>query len=249
MLRPIDTNFVIVPFSYFLAIMIGFVILFSTRKLFFKTIKDQSIFTVSPLIGNTGNLGIPLSIILFGEIGAVYTNAINLVNIFIVYTLGIFLYSRGEFSIKESFRNIFKVPIMWFAILAIILNINGVTLSKPIDQALQMGAYASMTIQLILFGVYLEGLKLINFNKKLLVSVTFNKFLLLPFIGFGVIQILDLKGLEATILMLELLVPLALTNATLATLYQCKREEVTANIVFTSLLFIPIGIISAYLFL
>lgn len=249
MLKPIDTNFVLVPFSYFLAIVLSFLILFSLRKRFFTTTKEQSIFTVSPLIGNTGNLGIPLAIILFGEIGAVYTNAINLVNVFVVYTIGVFLYSRGNFSMKESIKNIFEIPIMWFAILAIILNLNGVTFNEPVNQALQMGAYASMTIQLVLFGVYLEGISLNNFSRKLLSLVSFNKFILLPTAGLLVIYILDLKGLEATILMLELMVPLALTNATLATLYDCKPKDVTANIVFTSLLFIPIGLTTAYLFL
>ncbi len=249
MLRPIDTNFFLVPMGYFITIIIGFIILFSVRRPLFSTIKEQSIFTVSPLIGNTGNIGIPLSIILLGEIGAVYTNVINLTNVFIVYTVGVFIYSRGNFSVKESIHNIFKIPIMWVAILAIILNLNGVTFSKPIDQALQMGAYASMTIQLILFGVYLEGLKLTNFNKKLLTTVSINKFLLIPVIGLGVISLLDLKGMEATVLMMELLMPLALTNATLATLYDCSPKEVTANIVFTSVLFVPIGLTAAYLFL
>lgn len=243
MIKPIDTSFFMVPLTYLLATFLGLAILFFTRKIFFKDIKNQSIYTIAPLIGNTGNLGIPLAIIVFGEIGAVYTNAINLTNVFVVYTIGVFFYSRGEFSIKESLHNIFKIPIMWVAIFAIILNLNGVTLSDTITQALQMGAYASMTIQLILFGVYIAGLKLINFNKKLVSLVVLNKFILMPILGILAISIVGITGVEAKLVLLELLVPLALTNATLATLYNCNPKEVTANVVVTSLIFIPIGVI------
>ncbi len=240
MLRPIDTSFFAVPATYLLVITLALFVLLLTRKLFFTDIKNQSIYTIAPLIGNTGNLGIPLAIVFFGEIGAVYTNAINLANVFFVYTLGVFFYSRGEFSIKRSLQNIFKIPIMWVALVAIILNISGVTLSDSLSQTLQMGAYASMTIQLILFGVYLEGLRLVNFSKKLVGLTVFNKFILLPAIGFVVVTVLDLSPIASKLILLELIVPLALTNATLATLYNCNSKEVTANVVVTSLLFIPI---------
>ncbi|WP_245394676.1 AEC family transporter [Sulfurospirillum diekertiae] len=75
--------------------------------IFFKEdIKEKSIITICVIIGNTGNLGIPLGIALFGDDSILYMSMINITNVFIVYTLGVFFYSRGNFSIKQSLFNI-----------------------------------------------------------------------------------------------------------------------------------------------
>ena len=38
--------------------------------------------------------------------------------------------------------------------------------------------------------------------------------------------------------------PLAITNATLAALYRCRLEEVTAQVLLTSLLFIVVAVVA-----
>jgi len=63
-------------------------------------------------VGNTGNIGIPLGIALFGESSVIYTTLINIANVFVVYILGVYIYSRGSFSIRESLKNIIKIPII-----------------------------------------------------------------------------------------------------------------------------------------
>ena len=52
-----------------------------------------------------------------------------------------------------------KIPGIWFALLALIINYNGITINKHIYSALEMGAYTSMVIQLLIFGIYLYSVK------------------------------------------------------------------------------------------
>jgi len=238
--NPIDFTLLITPSIYLVIVFSVLALSFVVAKVLFKDIKEQSIATVAALIGNTGNLGIPLNIAIFGEASIVYTTIINLMNIFVVYTVGVFIYSRGEFSVRESFLNIVKLPVLWSAILAIILNLNGFKPSETLDKILQMGAYTSMVMQLVLFGIYLYSAEFKAMSKKLLVWVSSVKFLLLPSLAFVILYFVELNSNIKGILFIELLMPLAVANVNLASLYRCRPVDVTALVFVTSVIFLGV---------
>lgn len=219
----------------FLALGIGLVY----AKYLFRTPQERSILTISPLLGNTGNLGIPLGIALWGESSILYTSMINLINVFFVYTVGVYIYSRGSFSIKDSLMNIVKMPVMGFALIAILCNYFNITFNHAIEHALEMGAYTSMVIQLIIFGFYLYSVKIRHLSRSLLKHVTLMKFIIIPLMGSFFLSWSALPSFVIAIIMLQLCVPLAVANVNLASLYDCKPHEVTALVLITSLVFIP----------
>ncbi|MBN2870084.1 MAG: AEC family transporter [Campylobacterales bacterium] len=241
--RPIDTQLLEAPALYLGITLLSLFLMIPLAKMLFTEPKERSIATVAALIGNTGNLGIPLGIALFGEESVPYTTLINLVNVFVVYTIGVFYYSRGEFSVRDSFLNILKLPVLWAAMAAIALNLIGYVPSPAVDKTLMMGAYASMTMQLVLFGIYLYGIKLAEINLRLSLWVGGSKFLLIPLIAFVLLQNTDMEPMVKGILFLELLVPLAVANVNLASLYNCAPRTVTAQVFVTSSLFLGIALV------
>lgn len=239
--RPIDLTLLEAPFWYLTISLIGVLLSSIIAFFFFKNdVQEKSIITICVILGNTGNLGIPLGIALFGDASIIYTSMINIANVFIVYTLGVFFYSLGNFSIKQSLFNIIKLPVIWFASLALIMNLLNIKLPSAMKVPLEMGAYCTMVIQLVIFGMYLYTTKLKNTNIKLLSHVSIIKFIITPFIaGWILYGWLDLEPMVATIVFLELIVPLAVTNVNLAALYNCKPLDVTMLVFITSLIFIP----------
>jgi hypothetical protein len=240
--RPIDTELLAAPSLYLAITIISLLLMIPLAKILFTDTKERSIATVAALIGNTGNLGIPLGIALFGEESIPYTTLINLVNVFVVYTLGVFYYSRGEFSVRGSLLNILKLPVLWAAMVAIVLNIIGYIPSPAVDKTLMMGAYASMTMQLVLFGIYLYGIKLGEINLRLSLWVNSTKFILIPLIAFVVLGMVEMEPMVKGILFLELIVPLAVANVNLASLYNCTPRTVTVQVFVTSVLFLGIAL-------
>jgi len=241
--RPIDTELLIAPTLYLVITLISLMLMIPLAKMLFGDPKERSIATVSALIGNTGNLGIPLGIALFGEESVPYLTLINLVNVFVVYTIGVFYYSRGEFSVQGSLLNIVKLPVLWAAMIAIGLNLSGYHPGHAVDKTLMMGAYASMTMQLVLFGIYLYGIKLTQINLRLTVWVNSTKFVMIPLIAFVVLSQADISALIKGILFLELIVPLAVANVNLASLYGCEPRTVTVQVFVTSVLFLGIALV------
>jgi len=241
--RPIDTELLVAPALYLGITLVSLLLMIPLARLLFNDSKERSIATVAALIGNTGNLGIPLGIALFGEMSVPYLTLINLVNVFVVYTIGVFYYSRGEFSVRGSLFNILKLPVLWVAMVAIALNLVGYVPSPAVDKTLMMGAYASMTMQLVLFGIYLYGIKLGEINLRLTAWVNGTKFILIPVIAFFVLGMVEMDSTVKGILFLELLVPLAVANVNLASLYHCAPRTVTVQVFVTSVLFLGIALI------
>ncbi|MDD5401592.1 MAG: AEC family transporter [Sulfurimonas sp.] len=238
LIRPVDATLLFAPSIYlFISILVLIISAIAAKKLFLDQ-KEYSIATVAAIIGNTGNLGIPLNIAIFGEESIPYTTVINLMNVFIVYTIGVYYYSRGSFDVKTSLKNIVKLPILWAAIVAIILSIYGYKPSQEIMKILMMGAYASITMQLFLFGIYLYGTKINEISKTLTLWVMGLKFIFLPSIAFLVLYNIELDSMIKGIIFIEILVPLAIANVNFASLYDSKPKVVTALVFISSIIFL-----------
>jgi len=184
--RKIDFSVVEAPLLFIAVTTTALLMSLFFSKLLFQDQKDRSIATIASIVGNTGNLGIPLGIALFGEESVIYTSIINMANVFLVNTVGVYFYSRGNFSIKESFFNIFKLPPIWFGFAALVLNYVGFTMPLDLQTPLKMGAYATMVIQLAIFGMYLYSVEIKKIDWKLFSFVTFMKFVAIhPFDGMA----------------------------------------------------------------
>jgi len=238
LIHPIDMTLLYTPSIYLAIVLIVLLISALVAKKLFTDKKEYSVATVAAIIGNTGNLGIPLNIAIFGEESIPYTTVVNLATVFLVYTFGVFYYSRGSFDVKTSLKNIIKLPILWAAIFAIILSINHYEPSKIILDMLMMGAYASMTMQLFLFGIYLYGSKIRELSKALTLWVMSIKFILLPAIAFFILYNIELEKMLKGVIFIELMMPLAVANVNIASLYNCLPKVVTGLVFISSILFL-----------
>lgn len=240
LIRPVDITLLYAPSVYLIIVVIVLIISALVAKKLFSDKKEYSIASVAAIIGNTGNLGIPLNIAIFGEESIPYTTIINLMNVFVVYTIGVYYYSRGSFDAITSLKNIVKLPILWAATAAIILSMQGYKPSDEIMKVLMMGAYASIVMQLFLFGLYLYGTEVKEISKRLTLWVIGIKFLFLPAITFLILYNIEMDSMVKGIIFLELLMPLAIANVNFASLYDCKPKIVTALVFISSLMFLGV---------
>lgn len=238
--KPMSLALLQVPMYYLLFSCVTIFLGFVAARLFFTDKKDRSIMTIAAAINNTGNLGIPLGIALFGADSVIYTSMMSVANTLMTYTLGVFFYSAGNSSMKKAFLNIFKLPVIWAAALAMVLNFSGIVMHPIVLKSLEMGAYCMIVIQLMIFGMYVCNMKRGELNLKLLFHVHVLKFIVMPLITiWALFFVLPITPFVASVLFLELMVPLAVTNVNIAALYDCKPIDVASLIFFTSLIFIP----------
>ena len=236
---PINYEFIASPFVYLVIVLFVLFILILVNKLIFRDRTNQSIYLATALVGNTGNLGIPLGIALFGVESVPYTSIINIANVLFIYIFSVYFFAREQFLLKDAILSILKIPGIWFALLALFINFQGIPINKHISTALEMGAYTSMVIQLLIFGMYLYSVKIKTIPWHLSLHISFVKHILLPVIGIIIVlYFTNLNSFVASILIMELMVPLAVNNVNLAALYNCKPSNVTATILISTTLFV-----------
>ena len=239
--EPINYEFILSPIFFIFCMASTLLLMLIYSKLIFSSKTDENIFLATALIGNTGNLGIPLGIALFGEQSVPYTSIINIANIFFMYTISIYFFAREQFNFKQSLKSIFKIPVIWFALLALAVNYYEIPIPKEFDFALEMGAYTSLTLQLIIFGTYLYSVKIKTIPWKLSLQISFVKHILLPIIGILIIiSFTNLNSMVASILIMELMMPLAVNNVNFSVIYNTKPTDVAATILVSSAIFVAI---------
>jgi len=236
----LSTEHLLVPLYYSGIIFLLLLPTLFLAKKFIKDPKERAIVSIAGFVGNTGNIGIPLGIALFGMESVIYTTLINIANVFVVYILGVYIYSRGSFSIKQSIFNIVKIPIIPASMFAIIINVSNIQIAPQIQEFFKMGAYAGIVLQLFLLGTFLYGIKLTELKKSLFFMVMSQKFIVVPLATAFMLSFTDLSLFVQGVILMEMMVPLAIANINLASLYECKPKDVTALILLSTLLFIPI---------
>jgi len=236
-----------VPLVYLGIILLLLVPTMYLAKLLFTDPKERAIFSIAGFVGNTGNIGIPLGIALFGEASVIYTTLINLANVFVIYILGVYIYSRGSFSIKDSLRNIIKLPTIPVAVMAILVNIYDVDIGKHMQEFFKMGAYAGIVLQLFLLGTFLQSIEIKNLHPKLFIGSMSQKFIIVPLATAIILSFTNLSLMVQGVIFMEMMVPLAIANINLASLYNCKPSDVTALILTSTVLFMPIIFVLNYI--
>ena len=230
---------------YVVGIYLGIIMILLIPSIFianmlFDDPKKRSIFAIAGFVGNTGNIGIPLGIALFGEQSVIYTTLINLANVFVVYILGTYIYSRGSFDIKTSLLNIVKIPIIPASLVAMAVNLADITLPPQILEFFKMGAYSGIVLQLFLLGTFLYGIRIREVHPKLFIGTLSQKFLFVPLLAALILSLTTLPPLVQAIILMEMITPLAVANINLASLYDCRPQDVTALILISTLLFVPV---------
>ena len=236
----LHTEHIYVPLLYLGIILLVLIPTVLLSRLIFENIKERAIFSIAGFVGNTGNIGIPLGIALFGEQSVIYTTLINIANVFVVYIIGVYLYSRGSFSIKDSLFNIIKIPIIPASVVAILINIYDVPLSTQIQEFFKMGAYAGIVLQLFLLGTFLQGIRIKELHPKLFIGTMSQKFIIIPLATAFILSLTDLSLFVQGVIFMEMMVPLAVANINLASLYDCRPKDVTSLILLSTLVFIPL---------
>jgi len=231
---------VYVPLVYLGIIFVLLIPTILLGKMIFVDPKERAIFSIAGFVGNTGNIGIPLGIALFGEASVIYTTLINIANVFVVYIIGVYIYSRGSFSIKDSLFNIIKIPIIPASVVAIFININNISLSSQIVEFFKMGAYGGIILQLFLLGTFLQGIRMKELQMKLFIGTISQKFIIVPLSTAIILSFTSLPLFVQGVIFMEMMVPLAVANINLASLYNCRPKDVTSLILISTLLFMPL---------
>ena len=192
---------------------------------------------------NTGNMGIPICLFAYGELGMGIAAAISSLVVLLHFTLNIFLAKRAF-----DFQTIFKSP----AFYAIIVTVLFLYFEQPVPQfvmnTVMLLAYGMIVMILMSLGVALTQMKVFSFKDAVITST--GRVIIGPLIGFAVIKLFDLSGVSAGVILIQSSMPSAILCYLVASMYSPKVivDNISSTIVVStimSLVTIPITLFFA----
>jgi len=192
---------------------------------------------------NTGNMGIPICLFAYGELGMGIAAAISSLVVLLHFTLNIFLAKRAF-----DFQTIFKSP----AFYAIIVTVLFLYFEQPVPQfvmnTVMLLAYGMIVMILMSLGVALTQMKVFSFKDAVITST--GRVIIGPLIGLAVIKLFDLSGVSAGVILIQSSMPSAILCYLVASMYSPKFivDNISSTIVVStimSLVTIPITLFFA----
>ena len=195
------------------------------------------------ILPNTGNMGIPICLFAYGELGMGIAAAISSLVVMLHFTLNIFLAKRAF-----DFQTIFKSP----AFYAIIITVLYLYFEQPFPQfvmnTVMLLAYGMIVMILMSLGVALTQMKVFSFRDAIITST--GRVIIGPLIGFILIKIFNLSGVSAGVVLIQSAMPSAILCYLVASMYSPKEivDNISSTIVVStlmSLITIPIALFFA----
>jgi predicted permease len=187
------------------------------------------------MFGNGGNYGLPLNLLAFGQQALDRAVIYYVTSTVLVYSVGVVVASSGRDGIKQALLGIFKVPVVYGVILAIVLRLANIQLPDLFFQAIKLLSGAALPVMLIVLGLQLAEVKRPD-NLKVVTAASVFQLLSGPAIGLLIAFLVGLSGPARQAAVLEASMPTAVITTILAVEYDIDPVFVTGIVLVTTLL-------------
>lgn len=185
---------------------------------------------LAPLIfGNTGNMGLPLCLLAFGEEGLALA-----ISYFTVSALGQFVFGPALAAGTLSFREVWRNPLLYAAAAALAFMVAGAKPPAWLANTVQLIGGMTIPMMLITLGVSLGRLKVASAWRGaglslLRLSMGFA-------VGWAIAEGFGLQGALRGVVILEGAMPVAVFNYLFAQRYGARPEEVAGMVMMSTAL-------------
>ena len=191
---------------------------------------------IALVVGNTGNLGLPVCLLAFGEDGLAFAMTYFAVQCVLLFSFGDAI-SSGNASVMRLLRS----PILHAIWIGVVVRILGWSVPAFIVETTQLLGQLVIPVMLITLGVSLAGMRSSQLPSNLLWSAVRTGLAVL--IAVGIAALFQLDGVARGVLIIETVVPVAVFNYLLAIRDGRDSSEVSGLILVThvaSIAYLPI---------
>lgn len=190
---------------------------------------SQRAYLPSLMFANTGNMGLPLCLLAFGERGLALGVAYFSVNAIFVFSLGPAIASGNARPIA-----VLKTPLIWSSIGGIAIKLGGIDLPVWSIKSLTLIGGFPIPLMLITLGVSLAQLKTTGLGRSLGISLL--RLSLGFVVGWATGEVLGLDPVGRGVLIIECTMPVAVLNFLYAQMHNTNPREVAGAVLISTVL-------------
>ena len=164
-----------------------------------------------------------------------------------MYTAAVYIASRGTSTMRESFSNIFKIPLIYALIAAILITYTGKSIPLFIEKPISLLGSAAIPVAMVLLGIQLSHTQVQKTYKPIALSTVF-RLVLSPLVAIVLTSLMGVSGLLRSVLILESSMPTAINSTLIAIEFDAKPGFVS-TVVLVSTIFSVISLSVLLLYL
>ena len=216
--------------SLFLSSIIAYIALTIIFWIIAKLAKlDMATFWAPLIFGNTGNLGLPLAMFAFGEVGLGYAVVVFAVMAVGSFSIGVWMVSGGG-----SVTKIFKEPMVWATLAGALFLIQGWETPQWVTNTLELMGQMAIPLMLITLGVALARLKVKTISRAVILSII--KLIVCVCTAWIIGSYFGLNDIAFAVLVVQIATPVAVTSYLLAQKYGADANEVAGLVIASTVL-------------
>jgi malate permease and related proteins len=224
----------VVLFSFVLLSIIGG-ITWLTGYLLKIERSTQSSMTLTAMFPNAGNFGLPVVLFAFGEPSMGFASLFFVTSISITYTIGTVIASMGSMSFTKALANLFKLPLIYAVLLAVLFINTGWNIPLPLERATKLLGDASIPCMLVLLGLQLKAARIKD--RILPIGVVSSvRLVLSPLLALILIPFFGLHGVASQAIVLQAGMPSAVMTSMLATEFDSDPSFASAAVFLTTII-------------
>ena len=185
--------------------------------------------------GNTGNYGLPLVKFAFGDEALAVASIYYVTTTILFNTVGVVIASLGHLDLKSAILGVFKLPILYAVMIALLFKGFGVQVPLPLARTIEIAANGAIPAMIILLGLELARVEWSNSLRATSLGVA-TKLLLGPLVGFLLAGLFGLQGHVRQGSAIEASMPAAVATTVVATEFKLEPQLVTAIVFFGTVL-------------
>jgi len=180
---------------------------------------------------NTVNIPFPIIYLAYGAEGIAAATLFYIPNVIMVYSLGIVIIAGKKW--KQNIKEMLKIPVLYAAILGLLLNFMSVTLPALVYDSLNFLSTMALPLVLIVLGHSLSRAKVTSLPTTILASVLRVGVGLA--LGFAIVYLLNITGVFRSVVILVSAMPAAAASGILTTKFQNEAEMASSVVFLTTL--------------
>lgn len=210
--------FVIIASSF----VTGIIAYFILKRLNYDSKKIWSVL-VTILIANTGFMGYPVNLGIYGQNGLLRAIFCDIATLCIFLLLSFVLILKFGGTIKTAVKKIAFFPSLWAVILGLIFNLFGIPIGDVLENTIVYLGQGAIPLIMITLGLSID-FSALKRSKSMIAFTSVMKLLFFPFVAFLLANQLGLVDLQYKVSIIESAMPSAMLSLLLAITYDLDYE-------------------------
>ena len=185
------------------------------------------------LFGNTGNMGLPITLFAYGQAGLERAVVLLVISLSLMFIVGPTVLAGGDGKLSQRFKEALKLPPMWATLAGIALNLAAFQLPVSLERGVSLLADAAIPIMLLSLGMQMRRSWVWEVGEAAL-RATGLRLLVGPFIAYGAARLVGLEPLDLKVLVLSAAMPAAVTMFVVAVEVGGDYQGVARTVVATT---------------